>query len=896
MFRSSTKVSQPSHQSVPTSKAAPSSSDGRSMHSRPRTAFSEPVEPVMLYHYPLLEEAAPPRELCDFAMPMGCRLHHIAEEANLQEIFYGQKQSSRSGRSFTFILENKTNAIPPPHGDAEGACDVEELRLRAEESGVGTDRLYGFCVIHSRYLNVNGYGSYHVSESPRQRGNRGGLAEQPLQPMSYDFEAPVCYAFISKFPFHEFFFRVIYAIINTERLTRMEMMEALAEFACDGDQAAGSSSSGGMTNIDRQAYIYLQRSMLEEILEKLIKVRVPRYGDTIVFEVSPSVAAIEYLRALPSSNFGEHSLTSAEWALPVLLAWVPFETLIWIIGLALCEAKIIVVGTEVGMISSAIAGLLALIHPLKWVAPLIPILPLKHFEFVESPVPLIAGLVIDVCAAQCVDAYNILKLCNDEDNGTVTAVLDVNMRDVFISSSNLPISRELLLPGAEALLFKLHDRYPDTAPEDVAIQSPTKSNKRPLAEPNFTISAHNIEKATYFQELLNGHIHTIIEMSIEQTTQQQQRLLRSICSSASIAQLADKHESERSEGEGQAGDEVKDASEDHRSDSRRHSSSVHSQTASAHRTSFTAGSDASVHSNNTSPRNLPYSQQLSAGGSFARPSEHGLLYGSRSHLVGPQKSINVQIKSLRWSEVGGIILGDGAASTSTSTNWVATQLSQTGHSENNSIHSRPRSPAPHPALQQRLSARMIPVAHSGDNNGAPEPITKPREQPRKKRSYPDLLDKHGNSKPYDSDDDEHSRDSDDDSADRGDEDLESMEADDLAILESLGGVQLFANDGDVTEPGRPRGPVYTSDKLDLARPATHSSEVSDTSFRQQSPAPAGADEYLASFATSSSLREAVAFQALGLSGQSVEGEPGDVDAFLRRFTLTQLYSEYVGDG
>lgn len=55
----------------------------------------------------------------------------------------------------------------------------------------------------------------------------------------------------------------------------------------------------------------------------------------------------------------------------------------------------LVVGAEPGLVSCGVMGLLALLRPLEWVAPLIPVLPVKHMEFVESPVPIVAGLVID---------------------------------------------------------------------------------------------------------------------------------------------------------------------------------------------------------------------------------------------------------------------------------------------------------------------------------------------------------------------------------------------------------------------------------------------------------------------------------------------------------------------
>jgi hypothetical protein len=88
-------------------------------------------------------------------------------------------------------------------------------------------------------------------------------------------------------------------------------------------------------------------------------------------------------------------IASSAWALPTLMSWVPVETLVWTIGLLLCESKIIVVGTEPGMVSCGVMGILSLIRPMLWLAPLIPMLPVKHIDFVESPVPILAGLVYD---------------------------------------------------------------------------------------------------------------------------------------------------------------------------------------------------------------------------------------------------------------------------------------------------------------------------------------------------------------------------------------------------------------------------------------------------------------------------------------------------------------------
>ena len=51
------------------------------------------------------------------------------------------------------------------------------------------------------------------------------------------------------------------------------------------------------------------------------------------------------------------------------------------------------VGEEPGIVSCAVIGLTALLRPLNWVSPIIPILSHKLIDFVESPTPIIVGIV-----------------------------------------------------------------------------------------------------------------------------------------------------------------------------------------------------------------------------------------------------------------------------------------------------------------------------------------------------------------------------------------------------------------------------------------------------------------------------------------------------------------------
>ena len=52
------------------------------------------------------------------------------------------------------------------------------------------------------------------------------------------------------------------------------------------------------------------------------------------------------------------------------------------------------VGSDLHLVSAAVMGLQSLLTPLEWVAPAISVLPLKLLEFLECPVPLMAGLEV----------------------------------------------------------------------------------------------------------------------------------------------------------------------------------------------------------------------------------------------------------------------------------------------------------------------------------------------------------------------------------------------------------------------------------------------------------------------------------------------------------------------
>jgi hypothetical protein len=343
------------------------------------------------------------------------------EDTMIQDILYGHSHSKRSSKCFVFLLEDKTivlddndNASNYSNNNINNSNDndkntnekVEKEATRIET----TSRLYGICVILPRLLRVpvtnsaNGktvFDTNNKNEENNVNNNSGTSLNNSnnnnnKSNIDYvEYESTVCYAFITRFPFFEFFFQVIFDMITTERLTRME---------------AAIQQSESHLKYCRQTYQYLPTKELEDILHRLGTLKKPKFGEFLNFQMTPNMKQISYLRDFPLLNYAEHYSNLAEWALPSLLSWMPVETLVWAISLLMSEAKLVVVGQEAGMVSCAVMGLLVLLRPLEWVAPLIPMLPCKLIDFIDSPVPILVGLTTEV-NDKSFDVASLLSRC-----------------------------------------------------------------------------------------------------------------------------------------------------------------------------------------------------------------------------------------------------------------------------------------------------------------------------------------------------------------------------------------------------------------------------------------------------------------------------------------------------
>ena len=384
------------------------------------------VPSSVLFRYPDNTDP-PPVELCDFCMPIGAKLTQIQANKDddniIQDILFGYTHGKRSGRSFLFMIEDKT---------VDQSSDVTAGKI---------GRLYGICVAHPRFLRSNvvdpakrlkrsktlgDANAAPVSSNSNVAGPDGldGLASSSSAVSAaeaMEFESLVCYAFITRFPFFDFFFQVLYDIIAYEKLRRFELSN-------------GQVSQENNYETCKNLYDYLPADLLLDVLERLSKITPPQFGASLSFQMDQDLQTIVFqrmpfdqqqaqllgkdrpvlVRSLSQrtrASWTEEYLASlSDWCLPALFSWVPPDILAWLLGLLLLETKVLVVGTESGLVSSVVLGLLTLIRPLDWVSPVIPMLPVRLLEFIESPVPILVGMVLDPLDPKA-SGLAVLKQC-----------------------------------------------------------------------------------------------------------------------------------------------------------------------------------------------------------------------------------------------------------------------------------------------------------------------------------------------------------------------------------------------------------------------------------------------------------------------------------------------------
>jgi hypothetical protein len=86
---------------------------------------------------------------------------------------------------------------------------------------------------------------------------------------------------------------------------------------------------------------------------------------------------------------------SGQWGLAKLFLRIKDSGLIILLKLLLLERSVLVVGTNTEEVTSCATALLEMLDPYKWASAFMPLLPVEMLDFVSSPVPFIAGMLVE---------------------------------------------------------------------------------------------------------------------------------------------------------------------------------------------------------------------------------------------------------------------------------------------------------------------------------------------------------------------------------------------------------------------------------------------------------------------------------------------------------------------
>ncbi|ELR25289.1 DENN (AEX3) domain containing protein [Acanthamoeba castellanii str. Neff] len=170
---------------------------------------------------------------------------------------------------------------------------------------------------------------------------------------------------------------------------------------------------------------------------------------------------------------GEEEKAIAEWCLPSLLRLVSLEHFTILLRALVLEFKVVVISKNLGILANVVyasptLSVIALLRPLMWQGPFIPILPSNMDECVESPVPFIIGV-------QKLDADREAIVRSD------CLVLDVENDALTLPSyhlPNLPKERELadkLAPWYDKIFTSERDKAKERRDH---ILMPSKTSKK----------------------------------------------------------------------------------------------------------------------------------------------------------------------------------------------------------------------------------------------------------------------------------------------------------------------------------------------------------------------------------------------------------------------------------
>ena len=120
-----------------------------------------------------------------------------------------------------------------------------------------------------------------------------------------------------------------------------------------------------------------------------------------------------------------------QWGLSRLLMDIGPDSLVLMLKLLLMERSILVLGENLEEVTAIACSLLELLEPFEWRSVFLPVLPQKMLDFLNSPVPFVAGMAVNDYARVC-EAEKDLRTLDAMANGM--SLLNLSTNTLHITS------------------------------------------------------------------------------------------------------------------------------------------------------------------------------------------------------------------------------------------------------------------------------------------------------------------------------------------------------------------------------------------------------------------------------------------------------------------------------
>jgi hypothetical protein len=464
------------------------------------------VKPEILYAYPEDSFKKVDPSVKDFAFPTGVEVRGFSSKVSstdLLSIRFSTASSLESPESsFVFvmttqnllygvcvytqeIMTDRGVIIPPKYVNPNG---VSVGSLSSSGSDVGLDSS------SSSVPSSSGSAAASSSITPTAGDGSASPSSAKIKRLREEFKARKdavmvctkrCYLFISRFPFFQLHFDVLYSLIARDRLYRQSRLEDVKE--------RGENKTSVASGLIRQT------------LEAYYSQKIAEMGTTVSFSIPGEIRTVQFV-CPPSDDVS----SLADWCVACLMRVLSFENIIKFFNAIVMEHRIVFICSNLGILSAVGLSLIPLLRPLIWQGAFIPILPNTMLDILDAPFPLAVGLPNYPDQRPLVDFVVI-----DLDQNTVTPPMKSQrgLRGTFSSSSLIP------LPDVAKLEEKLKPYS-----EKLYVGDPVPGKRRFKENPLKTTSAQlvmvkNVVKlfTNYIETVLGMIRDSIIQNSFELT-------------------------------------------------------------------------------------------------------------------------------------------------------------------------------------------------------------------------------------------------------------------------------------------------------------------------------------------------------------------------------------------